>query len=85
MIAHRITKQDTQMRPAIPADTRLCVTLHFLVTGMSFTTLAFIYALGRKTVSDIVYDTCEAIWDVLQPIYLRLPSTHAEWQNIADK
>lgn len=73
------------MRLAIPPDTRLCVTLHFLVTGMSFGTLAYIYALGRKTVSDIIYDTCEAIWDILQPIYLRLPSTHNEWQGIADK
>ena len=73
------------MRAAIPPDTRLCVTLHFLATGMNFRTLAFIYALGRKTVSDIIYDTCAAIWDLLQPIYLRLPSTHFEWQSIADK
>lgn len=76
---------DTQMRLAIPPDTRLCVTLHFLVTGSSFSTLAYIYALGRKTVSDMVYETCDAIWEMLQPIYLRLPSTHIEWQNVADK
>lgn len=85
MISHRIRRQDTTMRAAIPPDTRLCVALHFLVTGMSFTTLAYIYALGRKTVSDIVYDTCEALYEILQPIYLRMPESQMEWQRIADK
>ena len=73
------------MRAAIPPDTRLCVTIHFLVTGVSFKTLSYIYALGRKTVSDIVYETCNAIWDVLQPIYLCVPVTHQEWRHIVDK
>ena len=35
--------------------------------------------------SDIVYETCDAIWEILQPIYLCVPSNHQEWQRIADK
>ena len=69
----RISKTDAQMRKAIDAETRLCVTLLHLAT----------YALGRKTVADIIQDTCEAMWDVLAPIYLATPQCHDDWRKIA--
>ena len=53
------------MRAAIPSP-NYAFTLHLLALN---------YALRRKAVSDNIYDTCEAIWSLLQPIYLRLPST----------
>lgn len=35
-ISHRITKNDTVMRKAIPADERLALTLRFLATGILY-------------------------------------------------
>lgn len=84
-VKHKIQRQDTQMRKAFDPETRLCVTLHFLATGVNFHQLAFMYGLGRKTVSDLVYDCCEAIWDLLQPIYMKMPTTHQEWQLISNR
>lgn len=84
-IEHRIRRQDTQMRKAIEPETRLCVTLHYLATGLNMRNLAYIYALGRQTVSNIIYDCCQAIWDLLSPVYLRLPASHDEWRNISKR
>lgn len=84
-IRGRIQKQDTVMRTAIDPITRLYVTLHYLATGSSYQVIATHYALGRSTVSSIIQDTCQAIVDVLGPVYLKPPSSHQEWRSIADK
>lgn len=81
----RIIRQDTVMRAAIDPETRLCITLHFLTSGINFRQLAFIYAVGRKTVSDMVYDTCSAIWELIAPLYLKMPASHQEWITIAER
>ncbi|XP_067948826.1 uncharacterized protein [Watersipora subatra] len=84
-INHRIRKNDTNMRKAIDPRTRLYVTLHYLATGTSYNVIATHYALGRSTVSGIIQDTCQAIVDIMGPIYLKPPTSHVEWRNIADK
>lgn len=85
LVRPRIQRQDSNMRKCIDPETRLCVTLHFLAGGINFRNLAFMYGLGRKTVSDLIYDCSQAIWDLLNPIYLKPPSSHNEWQQIADR
>ena len=85
MIKNKIQRSDTVMRKAKDPQTRLCVTILHLATGANLRTLAFTYALGRKTVSDIIFDTCQAIWDILSPVYLKPLSTHAEWNRIAQQ
>lgn len=85
MVGPRIRRQDTQMRKAIDPETRLCVTLHFLACGLNLRNLAYIYGLGRKTVSDIIYDCCEALWAILSPVYLKPPSTIQEWELISQR
>ena len=39
----------------------------FLATGDSYTRLSAWFRLGKKTVHEIINDTCKAIWTVLQP------------------
>lgn len=85
IIRLRITRRDTHMRKSIDPETRLCITLHHLTAGINFRNLAYIYAVGRKTVSDIVYDTCDAISSLVGAIYMKMPTTHGEWQSIADR
>lgn len=85
IVGPRIRRKDTQMRKTIDPETRLCVTLHHLSSGMNISNLAYIYALGRKTVSDIIYDCCQALWDMLSPIYMKMPQTHNEWKSISER
>ncbi|XP_069611000.1 uncharacterized protein [Ranitomeya imitator] len=79
-----IQRQDTQLRRAIPAEGRLLVTLRFLVTGESLSSLHFQYRLGISTLSGIVADSCRALWNVLRDEFIPLP-TEDIWIEIAKK
>ncbi|XP_069620808.1 netrin-4 isoform X1 [Ranitomeya imitator] len=69
-----IQRQDTRMRLAITPAERLLVTLCFLATGESLTSLHFQFRLGISTIGGIVKDTFRAIWDTLQPEYIPQPT-----------
>ncbi|XP_073430082.1 NAD-dependent protein deacetylase sirtuin-3, mitochondrial isoform X1 [Dendrobates tinctorius] len=56
----------------------------FLATGESLSSLHFQYRLGISTLSGIVADTCRALWDVLCPEFLPLP-TAEKWLQISEK
>lgn len=85
LIGPTITKQDTQLRDAIEPGLKLAVTLHHLAEGASHKSIAAHYRLGRSTVSEIIYDTCEAIYNMLQPIYMATPQTTQAWKSIAQR
>lgn len=53
----------------------------YLATGDQILSIALAYRCGESTVRKIIHETCSVIVDVLQPIYLRLPTTE-EWKNI---
>lgn len=55
----------------------------FLATGDCFKTIAVSYRLGESTVRKIVYSTCKAIWRLLRPIVMPVPTT-AQWINIKE-
>lgn len=46
----------------------------YLSTGLSFRALVFEFNIGRCTVSDIIKETCQAIWSILQPIEMPEPT-----------
>ena len=79
-----ITKQTTNFRAPISAGERLSFTLRFLATGESQQSLSFSYRMGKSTVSNIISETCGAIYEVLAEKYLCPPSSPAEWVTIAD-
>ncbi|XP_069623814.1 uncharacterized protein [Ranitomeya imitator] len=79
-----IRRQDTQLRRAIPAEERLLVTLRFLATGETLSSLHFQYRLGISTLSGIVADTCRALQNVLRDEFIPLPTSEM-WLEIADK
>ncbi|XP_030751380.1 uncharacterized protein LOC115878910 [Sitophilus oryzae] len=82
LVSPYITKENTNMREAIPATERFAVTLRFLATGRSFEDLKFSTIISPTTISEIVMDTCEAIIRVLKD-YIKLPRTQDEWRNVA--
>ena len=83
LIQPLITKTDTTMRKAIEPGLKLAVTLHHLSEGASHASIAAHYRLGRSTTSQVIYDTVDALWKTLQPIYLKPPSGPAEWKHVS--
>ena len=61
----------------------LSVTLHFLAIGDSQHTISFSYCIGLTTVSNIIAETCDALWIALQD-YITSASKPEEWKQIAD-
>lgn len=78
-----IQKEDTRFRKAVSPSERLCLTIHFLAYGCSQQSLSFSYRLGRSTVSEIVRETCEAIWNCLSEHYCRAPKKKEHWKKIS--
>ncbi|CAN7937141.1 unnamed protein product, partial [Ixodes hexagonus] len=45
--------------------------------------VAFNFLVGRSTACCVVSDVCDALWDILQPLYLTCPQTADEWLRVA--
>ncbi|KYQ49215.1 hypothetical protein ALC60_11721 [Trachymyrmex zeteki] len=56
----------------------LALTLRFLASGHSMTSLSYQYLLGITTVSNIIHETYQVIWNVLCPINIQCSSHLAE-------
>ena len=57
------------------------VLIRFLATGDSYTGLCARFRMGRSTVHEIINETCEAIWQALQPDFMK-PPTRQDWEQI---
>ena len=49
-----ITRRDTRLRKAVEPGLKLAVTLHHLAEGVSHSSIALHYRLGRLTTSNII-------------------------------
>lgn len=69
-LVHKITpyieRKDTNFRTSIPARLRFAVTLHYLLTGDSYSSLQLIYKISKQSLSRIIPDVCNALNDVLK-------------------
>ena len=82
MIAPEIQKSCIT-RECIGPSERLCVTLRYLTTGDSQTTIGMNFRMSPTTVGRIIFSTCEALWKVLSLVFMKCPSNEAEWKCIA--
>lgn len=55
----------------------------FLAHGDSVNTTARGFKIGKSIVYKIIFETCNVIWNVLQPIYLPKPTAEL-WRCIAE-
>nr|CAH7732404.1 unnamed protein product [Callosobruchus chinensis] len=78
-VSSRIRKKDTSMRRAITPKERLIITLRYLATGDSYRSLMYLFRVPANTISLIIPEVCQAIYDVLKDKFLK-----ANWDNIAD-
>jgi hypothetical protein len=47
------------------------------------TSLSYQYLIGLTTVSNIIVETCEIIWHIVQPLVLT-PPTEEKWREVAN-
>ncbi|XP_003426874.1 protein ALP1-like [Nasonia vitripennis] len=73
LLEPKIKKQFLIKYP-IPAHTRLQICLRYLASGDSMTSISSAFKVANNTVSKIVTDTCQAIWDVLSNLVFPTPS-----------
>jgi len=60
-VAPEISKNDTSFREAIPATERFMLTLRFLASGDSYTSLMYTFKISKQLISRIVPEVCSAI------------------------
>jgi len=77
-----IIKQQVVRDPISP-ETRLQITLRYLA-GDSMKSLSYAFRVGHNTVSKIVSEICEAIWNCLKDTVF-LTDNEESWQSVADE
>ena len=85
MVHKFVVKKNTNMRDAISAHDRLCVTLRFLASGASYKNLSYSFRMSTSVISTIVPVVCKAIYDVLKEDFLKPPTTPVEWKQLAQE
>nr|CAH7739369.1 unnamed protein product [Callosobruchus chinensis] len=65
-VGPKISKMDTKFRKAIPVQDRLAMTLRFLATGDSFTSLQYLFNVSKQRISIIIEETCNALIQALE-------------------
>ncbi|XP_036144740.1 protein ANTAGONIST OF LIKE HETEROCHROMATIN PROTEIN 1-like [Monomorium pharaonis] len=83
IIGPHITKQKC-IRDPIQPNTRLEICLRYLASGDSMKSLSYMFRIGTSTISKIIFETCDVIWNVLQDKVF--PQFNKDlWEHIASK
>ena len=82
---HSFPKKTHASESVFSVAERLALTLRFLAAADAQQSLSFSYRLGKYTVSNIIRDTCEKIYQGLEKNYLNPSGTPEQWQKIADQ
>ncbi|XP_015432526.1 PREDICTED: serine protease gd-like [Dufourea novaeangliae] len=71
-VGPKIERRNTQFREAILASVRLAVTLRYLVTGDTFTSLMYTFKISKQSISNIVPEVCEALIHALRDLVKKI-------------
>lgn len=71
-------------REAINPRTRLEITLRYLASGDSMVSLSYSFRVGKQTVSDIIAETCDALWNCLKDEVFLEPNEE-NWKKVANE
>lgn len=74
LVHDRIYKQCTNYRESISVPERLAITLRYLTHGDLQRNLSYKFRVGHQTVSRIIRETCDALWEELSPLVLPAPN-----------
>ena len=85
LLSERLHKKDTVMRECVKPAEMCCLAIRYLATGESFHSLEFQFRMSRVTISKIIIEVCQALYEVMAPIYLCTPKTQEEWLKLSEK
>jgi hypothetical protein len=77
-----LQKKDTLSRKAITPAEQLAVTIRFLATGESYTSLQYQFRISKGTLSIIIPKVCNVLATQCSE-YIKCPNTEEQWQEIA--
>lgn len=66
LLSDKIKKCDTKYREAITVNERVLITLRFLATGDSYSSLQYLFRVSKQSISRIVPEVCDAIIEALR-------------------
>ncbi|KAI8125022.1 hypothetical protein CVS40_4846 [Lucilia cuprina] len=71
------------LRKPICEKNRLLITLRYLATGMSYSSLSFEFRVAKSTIHYIITETTDAIWNSLNDKYIPKPTKQniKKWPN----
>lgn len=62
----------------------LIIIYRYFADGCSFKSLSFYFLKGKSTIREIVYETCQILWEVLQLEFMPRPNTE-KWLEVAQR
>ena len=68
----------------ISFDSSVFLHFRFLASGNSYADMSFSWRYGVPTISNFIPEVCDAIWNVMGPIYMRVPRDHDDWRLLAE-
>ncbi|XP_071997853.1 uncharacterized protein [Engystomops pustulosus] len=83
LLRPQLTMQQTLLRRCISPEQRLLITLRFLSTGETYSSLHQLFHVGKSTISGIVRTTCELLFQNLRLAVMPAP-TQETWLQIAE-
>lgn len=66
MVGPHISKKETNFRTPVSATNRLAITLRFLASGDSYTSLMYTFKVSKQIISEFVPEVCTAIVNALR-------------------
>ncbi|XP_063848246.1 uncharacterized protein LOC135093202 [Scylla paramamosain] len=79
-----LAKKATRMREPLSVGLKLAVTLQFLASGDSYTSLQYSFRVSKTAICRFVPKVCQAIIDIYKPEVLKCPRTPEEWNQVAE-
>ena len=78
-----IEKEDTNYRKALEPGMKLAITLRYLATGASDTTLQYEFRVARNTICLLVKEVCDALVMELKNNVITCPVYRGTWEEVA--
>ncbi|XP_068240892.1 uncharacterized protein [Palaemon carinicauda] len=82
LISPMLTKKQTRMRDPLTVGLKLAVTLCFLESGDSYTSLQYSFRVSKSVIYRFVHKVCKAIIDIYKHEVLKYPKTPKVWKTV---
>ena len=84
-VGPRLTKKTTNWRCPIEPGMKLAITLRHLACGESYNSMRYSWRVAHNTISLIVREVCQAIFDEYGADVMSVPTEEEKWLQISDR